>query len=83
MLAQSNKTRTRGQSDKEAQKRYRQRGAIACTANGKTLYGSALPVFPAQPPGKQDVDHCSNEHICDGRGVLRFGVHAGAKSRGA
>jgi hypothetical protein len=45
------------------------------------LAAPALPVFPTQPRGKQDVDHCSNEHICDGRGVLRFGVHARAKSR--
>jgi hypothetical protein len=53
---------------------HRQRGAIAYTANGKTLYGSALPVFPTQPPGKQDVDHRSNEHSCAGRRMLRFDV---------
>ena len=36
-LAQSNKSQAGGQSDQEAQKRYRQRGAIACTANGLGL----------------------------------------------
>ena len=63
---------------------YRQRGGISCAANGKTRYGSALPVSIALGANRgkdRDVKLRSNDHCCAGRRMLRLGVYARTKSR--
>src|SRR5215470_7252017 len=49
---------------------YRQRGGISCAANGKTRYGSALPVpiaLGANRGKDRDAKLRSNDHCCAGR----------------
>ena len=59
-------------------------GTNSPAANGKTRYGSVLPVFPfggADCEKDQDANGRSNDHCYAGRRMLRLGSYARTKSR--